>query len=395
MWHDDAAHGLIERSFRLRYRTVSVFSIAMPDLFGYRVQMTTQAQIHPKKFWFHGASLGDLMALRPIINGVHQADQQAHYLTYWTSEANRVAGRLYPFLNSTRAPLPLKPIARSFIERHQIDLCVLEYLELYPGWVHAMTHQNKPIGVVNGRVTHRSLRIARFLKSSAQRLDFFWAQSGQDAEFAEAIGVRSCVIEVMGSTKYDALLHQSAPCCQHLRNEIGEFGVVVGSVHPDEERALMSALDGVSGRVLIAPRYLKRVPRLLKGLLAKGLDVALRSQHTACNAQIVILDTVGELHAAYGLADVAIVGGTFGARHGQNLFEPISMGCRVIFGPHTDHIFDQVDALDMFGVRAVSDLPHAFAMIGAPGFGKCPLSELQRLFPPCAPQIASRLLNWG
>ena len=157
----------------------------------------------------------------------------------------------------------------------------------------------------------------------------------------------------------------------------------------------MSALDGVSGRVLIAPRYLKRVPRLLKGLLAKGLDVALRSQHAACNAQIVILDTVGELHAAYGLADVAIVGGTFGARHGQNLFEPVSMGCRVIFGPHTDHVFDQVEVLEMFGVESVSDLSHAFAMIGASGFGKCPLSALQRRFPPCAPHIVNRLLLWG
>lgn len=366
----------------------------MSHLFGYRVQMTTPVQHHPKKFWFHGASLGDLKALRPIIHQVQQSSAQSHCLTYWTAEASRVARQLYPLLTTTRAPLPLTPMVRGFIQRHRIDLCVLEYLEVYPAWVKAMWQQDKPIGVVNGRVTHRSLRIARLLKTSAERLDFFWAQSSKDAEFAEAIGVRPSVIEVMGSTKYDALLHQKPPCSQGLRDKIGEFSVVVGSVHPDEERALCNALDGLSARVLIAPRYLKRVSGLERRLMSMGYSVALRSREDARSAQIVILDTVGELHAAYGLADVAIVGGTFGSRHGQNLFEPVSMGSRVIYGPNTDNIFDQVQAFEMFGVRAVPDFFHAFKMIGQPDVGECAIHDLRRVFPPCAKQISQRLIGW-
>jgi 3-deoxy-D-manno-octulosonic-acid transferase len=335
------------------------------------------------------------MALRPIVSGVEAHTPQTQCVTYWSPEAHRIASNVYPNASVSRAPLPITPLVSRFVRDHNIDACVLEYLELYPGWVNTMTHQNKRIGVVNGRVTHRSLRIKKLLRASAGKLDFFWAQSPRDAEYAEALGVHPGVIEVMGSTKYDRLLHHRVPCSKALHLSLGEFSVVVGSLHPDEEQSLCEALRGFKGRVLIAPRYLKRVKGLLRRLQQDHDHVCLRSASNPKAAQFVILDSIGELHAAYGLAKVAIIGGTFGKRNGQNLLEPISMGSSVIFGLQTDKIFDQVDALVRLGVKPVSNFDQAIKIVAHQDFAQCSINALRQTFPPCATRIVTRLLQGG
>jgi 3-deoxy-D-manno-octulosonic-acid transferase len=60
----------------------------------------------------------------------------------------------------------------------------------------------------------------------------------------------------------------------------------------------------------------------------------------------VLVDTMGELAAVWGLADLAFVGGSlFRGRGGQNMMEPAAYGASVMFGPHTDNFRDTVEQL--------------------------------------------------
>ena len=109
------------------------------------------------------------------------------------------------------------------------------------------------------------------------------------------------------------------------------------------------------------------------------------------NQKIVILDSVGELHAAYGLAPNAIVGGTFGQRGGQNLLEPATMGARV-FGPHTARIREEVLSLTGRGGMEVQSFRHAFTQLAYP-FKPPSTEELTSAFPPCVPHWLRRYPN--
>jgi 3-deoxy-D-manno-octulosonic-acid transferase len=60
---------------------------------------------------------------------------------------------------------------------------------------------------------------------------------------------------------------------------------------------------------------------------------------------VILLDTIGELSACWGLADVAFVGGSFGARQGQNMLEPAAYGAAVLVGPNTANFRDIVKCL--------------------------------------------------
>ena len=55
----------------------------------------------------------------------------------------------------------------------------------------------------------------------------------------------------------------------------------------------------------------------------------------ACAADIWLGDSLGEMPLYYGLADAALLGGSFEPLGGQNLIEAAACACPVVMGPHT------------------------------------------------------------
>ena len=345
-----------------------------------------------QKVWFHGASVGDLKSISSVLTGLSREQPVSPVLTYWSREAELFAKNKLAQWRARRAPLPLAPFSASFLDVEAPDLCVFEYLELYPSWIKNAKKRGVPVAIINGRVTQKSIRIKSLLASCAQHVDLFAAQTELDAENAMMIGIRREVIRVMGSSKRDGLLYTAKPSTATLESCLGRFTVVVGSLHPDEEAGLVDGLGAVDGRILIAPRYMSQVPRLEKRLKRAGYEPRRRSQvlGDTINQKIIILDSVGELHAAYGLAPNAIVGGTFGQRGGQNLLEPATMGARVFFGPHTARIREEVLSLTGRGGMEVQSFRHAFTQLAYP-FKPPSTEELTSAFPPCVPQLVTAL----
>ena len=295
--------------------------------------------------WFHAASAGDIRAVAPLIDAVTAArPDQPVYLTTWTDTGRAMAHRLLPHVPLGRPPIDVPPIPGRALSRVGARLVVLEYLELWPAWARACARRGVPMIVVDGRVSHRSLRIRALLRRAASRLALFCAQTTTDAQNACALGVPADRIRVHGNGKYDAIIGRPPTPSERLRRAVGAVDVVLGSLHPDEERPALSALARSGLRALIAPRYPERASRLLR-LAARHQINAGRRSDGAARAQWVILDTMGELASAYGLGRVALMGGTFGRRGGQNLVEPAAHGRPVVFGPRHHNINAEVEAL--------------------------------------------------
>jgi len=239
----------------------------------------------------------------------------------------------------------------------------LEYLELWPSWIRACARYDVPIVVVDGSVSHRSLRIAPLLRRAAGQIATFCAQTLCDAENARKLGVPSDRIRIHGNGKYDGLIGQPPALNMELSENVGLVDVVVGSLHPDEEKGALEALAGCPYRVLFAPRYPQRTPALIRRARSLGIEMGRRSLG-ARGHRWVVLDSMGELAAAYALGKTAIVGGTFGRRGGQNLIEPAAHGLPVIFGPHHPRIILEVSALRDRGGWLATDWRDAAALVG-------------------------------
>ena len=290
--------------------------------------------------WLHGASLGDLNALTPM--GARLQREGYALLVSAVTESGRARARsIFPEAPLVRPPLLSSWRARRLIHRWAPRLLLLERLELWPRWLSASAREGLPVVVLNGRVGERTLQIRSLLRAGSSRLALFCAQSGEDAARALQLGVPEDKIYATGDSKYDQILQRCAePPSAELRGVLGSLQLVIGCLHRDEEapalRALAPFLRARSGlRVLIAPRYMSRIPALQRRLSRLGVSSVRRSENKPLGAQggVCLLDSYGELASVYQLAPVALIGGTFGRRGGQNILEPARWGVPVIFGP--------------------------------------------------------------
>jgi 3-deoxy-D-manno-octulosonic-acid transferase len=101
------------------------------------------------------------------------------------------------------------------------------------------------------------------------------------------------------------------------------------------------------------PRQKERFEEVAALLQRSGIPFVRRSMTTAPLAEsvrVVLVDTIGELGALWGLADLAFVGGSLdGKRGGQNMIEPAAYGAAVVFGTHVWNFRDTADRLTAAG----------------------------------------------
>jgi 3-deoxy-D-manno-octulosonic-acid transferase len=231
------------------------------------------------------------------------------------------------------------------------------------------------VGVVNGRLSAAS--VARYralgplLASSLRRLGGVAAQSPADALRFAAVGVPGEVVAVTGSSKFDAQpWAEPAPPPAPLA---GRPVLVAGSTRPGDEALVLHALASLGRRsgagpgapvlrpfLILAPRHLARLPEIERLLARRGLTAARRSGQAgplggaaraaaAGGADVLLLDTLGELAAAYELGWAGVVGGGFGAAGGHNLLEPAARGRAVLFGTRQRSAAGEVELLTRAG----------------------------------------------
>ena len=202
--------------------------------------------------------------------------------------------------------------------------------------------------VVNGRLSERSFRRYRLvrwlLRPSFGRLAGVIAQSKEYARRFVAMGVPTERVQVAGSLKWDNAT--VAPVgAEDLATDLGvdrdRLLVVAGSTAPEEHRLLHEATPrGV--QLMCAPRR----PEWFDSAAATLEGCTRRSAGSpGSNPDRFLLDTIGELSQAYALADVVVVGRSFGDRHGSDVAEPAGMGKPVVVGPAVEDFQEMVAIL--------------------------------------------------
>lgn len=131
---------------------------------------------------------------------------------------------------------------------------------------------------------------------------------------------------------------------------------IAGSTQAPEENAAIDAyLASLHAhpnlRLILVPRHKERFDEVARLVESRGLSLFRRSGRSTANGElaskqpVLLLDTLGELAACWGLADVAFVGGSLGNRGGQNMIEPAGYGAALLFGPNTQNFRDVVELL--------------------------------------------------
>ncbi|HZA13565.1 MAG TPA: glycosyltransferase N-terminal domain-containing protein [Myxococcaceae bacterium] len=330
--------------------------------------------------WLHGASAGDLLSLSPMIRELRARVAGCRIVLSTLTNTGYImaTGRLAPLIDTVvYAPWDLLGATRRAARAIRPDLLVLEYTEMWPNLIHAAKEQGARIVLTNGRFspTHLNRYRAFFslIGNPLRELDLLLMREDDEAERALGLGAPLERVRVTGNTKFDALAVPTQEDDAQLREALGlhagERVLIAGSTHEGEEEKILAVYlrllaEHADLRLVIAPRYIDRAPRVVWLAQQLGLTAARRSEGNTGRAQVVVLDTIGELARAYRLATIVFVGGSFTTRGGQNILEPAAQGRPVLFGPHMENFHDSVQVLVGRGGIQVNDPEHLHRIVG-------------------------------
>jgi 3-deoxy-D-manno-octulosonic-acid transferase len=315
--------------------------------------------------WFHAVSVGEINLLRPLIAEIIR--RRPHWevvVSTTTTTGLALARKTYPDLVTFYAPFDFTWATRRAVASIRPTVLVLVELEVWPNLIRTAKAAGARVAIINGRLSARSHRGYRKLRGplgpTFRRFDSVAVQTDEYAERFADVGVPRDVIRVTGSVKYDGLETDRANRkTLELRRALGltsaDLVFVAGSTMEGEEEAALAAYRAARQshpglRLVLVPRHAERFDIVSDWLKSQGERVVRRSRVQAPGLTgeppVILLDTIGELGAAWGLADVAFVGGSlFPGRGGQNMIEPAAYGASVLFGPHTANFRDTVEQL--------------------------------------------------
>ena len=321
-----------------------------PGRFGRTARLPAKSRL---RVLLHAVSVGEVNACRMLVEELAQSPSGIEPVIAATTDTGFARARELwaDRFQVVRYPLDFSFAVSRFLRAVQPDVVALVELEVWPNFTAACARRGIPVVVVNGRLTQRSFKRYRllgpFIRRTFHRLSCVAAQNHAYAERFINLGVSAANVHVAGTMKWDtALIANDVPGAEQLASDLGIDRtrplIVAGSTAPDEHQLLHAAIPpGV--QLLCAPRkpeWFDQAARDLPGCVRRS-----SGKQDRAGQDRFLLDTIGELRKAYALADVVVIGRSFGNLHGSDMMEPVALGKATIVGPAVTDFQDTVDAL--------------------------------------------------
>lgn len=315
-----------------------------------------------KRVWIHAVSVGEVQLAETFLKAFRQRYPDFLYAISTTSRTGmELAKKKFPDLTVFYCPLDFSWSVGNAFSRIRPDILILVELELWPNMLLTAKKRGVPVVVINARMGEKSFRGYRRIPwLPAKMMDclrMVLAQDKSTAEHFRRLGVEEGRVHEVGSMKYDgAVMDRQNPRTRALAAlwdvTPNDTIFLAGSTQaPEEEMALNTFRELRETfprlRLILVPRHPERFPEVAKLLEESGFSWQRRSELTENteSARILLVDTVGELGAFWGLAKIGFVGGSMGTRGGQNMIEAAAYGSAVCFGPNTWNFRDIVAAM--------------------------------------------------
>ena len=338
---------------------------------------TYPAPVRPR-LWLHAVSVGETNAARALIDAFFAACADSEVLLTCMTPTGREAGeriaRAYPGrITQCYLPYDTAPLMGKFLDETRPVMGVVMETEVWPNMVSEANARGIPLVLANARESEKSARQAgRFagvMRPAFAGFAAVLAQSREDAARLTALGAR--VVHVCGSVKFDVKPDPGQTArAEELKKRIGRPVILLASTREGEEKLFVDVLSRTSEKVaaLLVPRHPQRFDEVFETVQATGLPILRRSNNedfaraAPIDGPVILFgDTMGEMSFYCALADVTIMGGSFGPYGSQNLIEPAAAGSPVLVGPSGFNFAKAVaDAVETGAAERVRDARDAW-----------------------------------
>jgi 3-deoxy-D-manno-octulosonic-acid transferase len=364
------AQPLLQRKLRARARKEPGYGHAVQQRFGYYDFPAEPQGERPAYVWLHAVSLGETRAAAVLIAALRERHPGLRLLlshgtaTGWEQGATLLqAGDVQVW-----QPWDTPGAVQRFLTQFKPRIGLLMETEVWPNMVALCRAAAIPLCLVNARMSEASMRKALRLhwlsRPAYAGLHTVLAQTEDDAQRLRGLG--ATVQAVTGNLKFDAAPDASLLARGRTWRATSTRPVLMfTSSREGEEQMLIDALRAAplpGMQWLIVPRHPQRFDAVAALLEAAGFSVSRRSAWADAPqaANIWLGDSLGEMALYYGLADAALLGGSFAPLGGQNLIEAAACACPVLMGPHTFNFAQAAEMAQAAGAALrCADLPDA------------------------------------
>jgi 3-deoxy-D-manno-octulosonic-acid transferase len=306
--------------------------------------------------WIHAVSVGEVLAAQPLAEGLKaRFPGRAVFVSTTTETGQRLAReRLQCADGVFYFPLDWVVAVRRALSAIRPALVIVMETEVWPNFLREAHRRGVPVIFANARISEKSFAryrrweflVGDFFTRVLRDAELFLAQTPEDAARLGEMGANEDRVQVTGNLKYDAELPAIGKFGAWLREQIRRQErwpvVVAGSVVAEEEQAVLVAYDVVQRQwrralLVLAPRKPDRFDAAAEISAAAGWNVVRRSRMDLAlqleeNADVLILDSIGELAGLYSLGEAVFVGGSLVEAGGHNILEPAWFSKPPVFG---------------------------------------------------------------
>ncbi|MGH9715868.1 MAG: 3-deoxy-D-manno-octulosonic acid transferase [Candidatus Acidiferrales bacterium] len=317
--------------------------------------------------WIHAVSVGEVLAAAPLVAALKRRfPARCVFVSTTTETGQRLARQRLTQADAIfYFPLDWVVAVRRALRTVRPALAIVMETEIWPNFLSEAQRHNVPVIFANARISTRSFArfkrwewlVGPFFARAMRDANLFLAQTAEDARRLIEMGADEDYVELTGNLKYDAEPPATSRFGEWLAGEIQRQErwpvLVAGSVVAEEEESVLAAYDIVQRRwrhalLVLAPRKPDRFDTAAAIAAAGGWNVVRRSRLDLASkldesADVLVLDSIGELAPLYGLADATFVGGSLAPSGGHNILEPAWYGRPPVFGQSMENFREMAE----------------------------------------------------
>ncbi len=316
-----------------------------------------------KLIWFHGASVGEILSIIPLIHKYEKNRSINKILiTSNTLSSSKVISK-YKFKKTVHQFFPIDQIflTSRFLNYWKPHLAIFVDSEIWPNMARVLKKKEIPLVLLNARITKKSfnrwIKFKNFSKYVFSKITVAYPQNKETKYFLKKLKVNK--IKKIGNLK---LIENIQDKQDNIETRLGSQFIknkiwIAASTHPNEEIFLIKSHIELKRSnkdliTIIIPRHVHRVNEIISKVKSFNLKIATHSSKikNLKNIDIYIVDTFGESKKFYKIGNTVFIGGTLVPKGGQNPLEAARYGAKILHGPHVDNFKDVFIMLKSIGI---------------------------------------------
>ena len=307
-----------------------------------------------KLIWFHGASVGEILSIIPLIEKLEKNKNINKILITSSTLSSSNIFLKFKFKKTIHQFFPIDSnfFTKKFLNHWKPSLAVFIESEIWPNIILNLKNRNISLVLLNARITKKTYKkwkkISFFSKSIFNKFDICLSQNDETKNYLKKLGAEN--IKKIGNLKFsETNLKNINKINKNVQKFFDSKKILFGAIstHQNEEIFCTKIHADLkkkykNGITIIIPRHIHRTSEIKEEIEKTGLKIHLHSSNKKINnkTDIYLVDTFGETKLFLKICKIVFLGGSLIQHGGQNPLEAARLGCKVIHGPNISNFLE-------------------------------------------------------